>query len=151
MRTWKRSTDPNVRATRDRIVELYALAEAGEAVVICRDEFGPLDLRPQPGGRGWAPRAKPKRIRATDTRPHGVRHLIAAYDVGADRLSGHIKRRTGRVEFLAFCRSVRSLYPVEIRLHVVLDTFSPISVRRFASGRPITTSSWPTRRFPPPG
>jgi transposase len=62
VRTWKRSTDPAFKAKRDRIVELYELAEVGEAVVICLDEFGPLNLQPQPGGRGWAPRAKPKRI-----------------------------------------------------------------------------------------
>jgi transposase len=125
VRTWKRSNDPNFAAKRDRIVELYALAEAGEAVVICLDEFGPLNLQPQPGGKGWAPRAKPKRIRATYKRPHGVRHLIAAYDVGADRLHGHIKHRKGRIEFLAFCRYIRSRYPLEIRLHFVLDNFSP--------------------------
>ena len=125
VRTWKRSNDPDFVAKRDRIVELYALAEAGEAVVICLDEFGPLNLQPQPGGKGWAPRAKPKRIRATYTRPHGVRHLISAYDVGADRLYGHVKQRKTRVEFLAFCRYIRSLYPPEIRLHFVLDNFSP--------------------------
>jgi hypothetical protein len=72
VRTWKRSNDPDFQARRDRIVELYALAEAGEAVVICLDEFGPLNLQPQPGGKGWAPRAKPKPIRATYTRPHGL-------------------------------------------------------------------------------
>ena len=125
VRTWKRSNDPDFVAKRDRIVELYALAEAGEAVVICLDEFGPLNLQPQPGGKGWAPRAKPKRIRATYTCPHGVRHLISAYDVGADRLYGHVKQRKTRVEFLAFCRYIRSLYPPEIRLHFVLDNFSP--------------------------
>src|SRR3954451_7476787 len=125
VRTWKRSNDPDFEPKRDRIVELYALAEAGRAVVICLDEFGPLNLQPQPGGRGWAPRAQPKRIRPTYTRPHGVRHLIAAYDVGADRLYGHIKARKGRVEFLAFCRYIRSLYGPEIRLHFVLDNFSP--------------------------
>ena len=95
MRTWKRSNDPDFEAKHDRIVELYALADAGEAVVICLDEFGPLNLQPQPGGTGWAPRAKPKRIRATYKRPHGVRHLLAAYDVGADRLYGHIKTAQG--------------------------------------------------------
>jgi transposase len=125
VRTWKRSNDPDFEAKRDRIMELYALAEAGQAVVICLDEFGPLNLQPQPGGKGWAPRAKPKRIRATYTRPHGVRHLISAYDVGSDRLYGHVKTRKGRVEFLAFCRYIRSLYPAEIRLHFVLDNFSP--------------------------
>jgi transposase len=77
VRTWKRSNDPNFEAKRDRIVELYDLAEQGEAVVICLDEFGPLNLQPQPGGRSWAPRAKPRRIRATYTRPHGIRHLIS--------------------------------------------------------------------------
>ena len=92
--------------------------------MICLDEFGPLNLQPQPGGKGWAPRAKPKRIRATFNRPHGIRHLISAYDVGADHLYGHIKKRKGRVEFLEFCRYVRSLYPSQIRLHFVLDNFS---------------------------
>jgi transposase len=125
VRTWKRSTDPNFRVKRDRIVELYEMAEAGEGVVICLDEFGPLNLQPQPGGRGWAPRAKPKRIRATYKRPHGVRHLIAAYDVGADRLYGHIKKRKTRVELLEFCSYIRSLHPPEIRLHFILDNFSP--------------------------
>ena len=125
VRTWKRSNDPEFQTKRDRIVELYALAEAGEAVVICLDEFGPLNLQPQPGGKAWAPRAKPRRIRATYKRPHGVRHLISAYDVGADRLYGHIKKRKGRVQFLEFCRYVRTLYPPEIRLHFVLDNFSP--------------------------
>src|SRR6188472_2022198 len=125
VRTWKRSNDPDFEPKRDRIVELYAQAEAGEAVVICLDEFGPLNLQPQPGGRGWAPRAKPKRIRATYKRPHGVRHLLSAYDVGADRLYGHIQKRKSRVELLEFCRYLRSLYPPEIRLHRVLDNFSP--------------------------
>ena len=125
VRTWKRSNDPDFAVKRDRIVELYALAEAGRAVVICLDEFGPLNIQPQPGGKAWAPRAKPKRIRATYTRPHGVRHLLSAYDIGADRLYGHIKKRKSRVEFLAFCRYVRSLYPPEIRLCFVLDNFSP--------------------------
>jgi hypothetical protein len=31
----------------------------------------------------------------------------------------------GRVEFLAFCRYIRSLHPPEVRLHLVLDNFSP--------------------------
>jgi len=125
VRTWKRSNDPNFEAKRDRIVELYDLADTGEAVVICLDEFGPLNLQPQPGGKSWAPRAKPRRVRATYTRPHGVRHLIAAYDVGADKLYGHIKKRKARVEFLAFCRYIRSLHPPDVRLHFILDNFSP--------------------------
>lgn len=125
VRTWKRSADPDFERKRDRILELYELAERGEAVVICLDEFGPLNLQPQPGGKAWAPRAKPRRIRATYKRPHGVRHLLAAYDVARDRLYGHIKKRKGRTEFMEFCRYIRSLYPQEVRLHFVLDNFSP--------------------------
>ena len=59
VRTWNRSNDPDFAGKRDRIVELYAAAEVGEAVVICLDEFGPLNLQPQPGGRGWAPGPSP--------------------------------------------------------------------------------------------
>ena len=76
-------------------------------VVICVDEFGPLNLQPHPGrqwttrgGGGVVPR---RRRRATYTRPHGVRHLLAAYDLSRDRLYGHIKPRKRRGEFLVFC------------------------------------------------
>jgi hypothetical protein len=47
-------------------------------VVICVDEFGPLNLQPHPG-RQWALAGGggpiPRR-RATYSRPHGVRHLL---------------------------------------------------------------------------
>jgi transposase len=64
-------------------------------------------------------------MRATYKRPHGVRHLLAAYDLSTDRLYGHIKVRKGRSEFLAFCRYIRSLHPPEVRIAIVLDNFSP--------------------------
>jgi transposase len=125
VRSWKRSTDPDFARKRDRILELYALAEQAKAVVICLDEFGPLNLQPQPGGKAWAPRAKPRRIRATYLPPHGVRHLLSAYDVSRDRLYGHVKKHKGRIEFIQFCRYIRSLYPPDVQLHFVLDNFSP--------------------------
>ena len=80
-----------------------------------------------------------------------MRHLIAVYDVGADRLYGHIKTRKGRVEFLAFCRYLRSLYPPEIRLHLVLDNFSPHKGEQVREWAASNNSSWPTRRSTPPG
>ena len=57
-------------------------------VVFCFDKFGPLDLQPHPG-KQWAPAAAGKgttgqprrRRRAAFHRPHGVRHLLAAYDL----------------------------------------------------------------------
>ncbi len=65
----------------------------------------------RPSRRGDQPRW---RRRATYTRPLGVRHPLAGYDLTRDWLYGHIKTRTGRVEFLAFCRYLRSLYPPEV-------------------------------------
>jgi len=40
-----------------------------------------------------------------------VRHLFAAYELGEDKLYGHIKPRKNRTRFLEFCRYLRSLYP----------------------------------------
>ena len=131
LRSWKRSNDPDFEAKKNRILELYAIADGltepgpdDPTVVICLDEFGPLNLQPQPGGKAWAPRAKPRRIRATYTRPHGVRHLLCALDVGDDLLSSELSERKTRVEFLAFCDQVRARYPAATRLAFILDNFS---------------------------
>ena len=39
--------------------------------------------------------------------------------------TGTSRTRKGRTEFLAFCRYLRSLYPPEVRIAIVLDNFSP--------------------------
>jgi transposase len=140
VKTWKTSTDPDYEAKKNRVLELYAIADGRRrpglddpTVVICLDEFGPLNLQPHPGMQ-WAPRAvgrgdqrqpRRRRRRATYTRPHGVRHLIAGYDLSTDKLYGHVKSRKARTEFLAFCRYLRSLHPAEVRIALVLDNFSP--------------------------
>jgi transposase len=131
VRSWKRSNDPCFEAKKNRILELYAIADGlvepgpdDPAVVICLDEFGPLNLQPQPGGKAWAPRAKPRRIRATYTRPHGVRHLLCALDVADDLLTGEHSEHKTRVEFLAFCNQIRAGYPAGTRLAFILDNFS---------------------------
>ncbi|MFJ9143814.1 IS630 family transposase [Streptomyces griseus] len=138
--TWKTSRDPDYAAKKARVEHLYAIAdgevipEEGEPeVVFCLDEFGPLSLQPHPG-RQWTERGgkhkdpdrepRPRR-RATYTRPHGVRHLFAAYDLGKDQLYGHIKPRKHRTRFLEFCRYLRGLHPPEVRIAIVLDNFSP--------------------------
>jgi transposase len=136
IKTWKQSSDPDFEAKKNRILHLYGLMDGTDdildgdpEVVICVDEFGPLNLQPHPG-RQWATRGgggpRPRRRRrATYTRPHGVRHLLAAYDLSRDRLYGHIKPRKRRGEFLVFCRYLRTLYPPGVRLGIVLDNFSP--------------------------
>jgi transposase len=100
---------------------------------MCFDEFGPLNLQPHPG-KQWAAvggnhadpdRPPRRRRRATYKRPHGVRHLLAAYDLGRDKLYGHVTKRKGRTQFLAFMRYLRTLYPPDVRIGIVLDNFSP--------------------------
>jgi len=140
IKTWKQSNDPDFEAKKNRILELYAIAdgktEAGPGdptVVFCMDEFGPLNLQPHQG-KQWAPVAAGKgdpesprrrRMRATYNRPHGVRHLMAGYDLSTDRLYGHVVKKKGRTAFLAFVRYLRSLHPPEVRIAIVLDNFSP--------------------------
>jgi transposase len=140
IKTWKASKDPDYAAKKARIEHLYAIAdrevapEAGEPqIIFCVDEFGPLNLQPRPG-RQWAAvsgknaepgRAPRPRMRATYTRTEGVRHLFAAYELGEDKLYGHIKPRKIRTRFLEFCRYLRSLYPPDVRIAIVCDNFSP--------------------------
>jgi transposase len=140
LKTWKASKDPAYAVKKARVEHLYAIADRDAApgpgdpqVVICADEFGPLGLQPRPG-RHWAPisgngkepgRAPRRRLRATYTRTAGVRHLFAAYDLGEDKLYGHIKTRKTRARFLEFCRYLRSLYPPQVRIAIICDNFSP--------------------------
>ena len=140
IKTVKVSNDPDFEAKKNRVLELYHLADGktkrrrGDPdVVICVDAFGPLNLQPHPGkqwaaiaaGKGDPTSPRRRRRRATYKRPHGVRHLIAVYDLSTDRLYRHVKIRKGGTEFLAFCRHLRSLHPPEVRIAIVLNNFSP--------------------------
>jgi transposase len=146
LKTWKTSRDPQYREKKARVEQLYAIAdrEAVSAdgdpeVVFCVDEFGPLNLQPRPG-RQWAAvsgkskepgRAPRPRMRATYHRTEGVRHLLAAYELGEDKLFGHVKPNKTRTRFLEFCRYLRSLYPPAVRIAVVCDNYSPhLSTRK---------------------
>ena len=91
--------------------------------VICFDEFGPLELRPYPGAN-WAPIKKPNRLAATYRRTHGVRHLLAAYDLKDNKIFAHVKKRKTHKETLGFLQYLRRRFPGE-RLYIILDNFSP--------------------------
>ena len=61
IKTYKQSTDPDFEAKKNRVLELYEIADGkakpkkgDPAVIICMDEFGPLNLLPRPG-KQWAP------------------------------------------------------------------------------------------------
>ena len=146
IKTWKASKDPDYAAKKARVEHLYAIAdrevvpEPGEPdVIFCVDEFGPLNLQPRPGrqwaavsGKGKEPGRAPRpRMRATYHRTEGVRHLFAAYELGEDKLFGHVKPRKTRARFLEFCRYLRTLYPSSVRIAVICDNFSPhLTTRR---------------------
>jgi transposase len=140
IKTYKQSNDPDFEAKKNRVLELYEIADgkakpkrSDPSVVICMDEFGPLNLLPRPG-KQWAPRIvqgegseepRRRRRRATYTRTKGVRHLMAAYDLGTDKMYGHVKTTKDRTRFLEFCRYLRTLYPPNVRIAIVMDNFSP--------------------------
>jgi transposase len=73
------------------------------------------------GPRPGAPAPPPGDLHPPARRQAPVR----AYDLGKDRLYGHIKPKKNRTRFLEFCRYLRSLYPPQIRIAIVLDNFSP--------------------------
>jgi transposase len=63
LKTWKASTDPAFEAKKNRILHLYGLMDGTAGVlpgdpdvVVCVDEFGPLNLQPHPG-RQWTSQA----------------------------------------------------------------------------------------------
>ena len=148
IKTFKVSTDPDYEAKKNRVLELYDIADhkaqpgdGDPEIVLCMDEFGPLNLLPRPG-KQWAPAAtkatkesgrspRRRRRRATYKRTQGVRHLFAALNLMTDHMYGHVKANKNRTTFLVFCRYLRSLYRPEVRIAIVMDNFSPhLSTRK---------------------
>src|SRR5229473_8600306 len=64
-------------------------------------------------------------LRATYSRKGGVRHFLAFYDLETDRLYGRFTTRKRWTEFLPFLKWVRSRYPREQKLHIVMDNYGP--------------------------
>jgi transposase len=164
LKSWKTSTDPDYAAKKARVEHLYAIAngevipEPGEPqVIFCVDESGPLNLQPHPGrqwvavsGKNKEPGREPRpRRRATYTRTAGVRHLFAAYELGEDKLFGHIKPRKNRARFLEFCCYLRSLYPPQTRIAVICDNFSVKPHRGAVHGTAVLRAQRYRPRHPP--
>lgn len=97
---------------------------AANGPTICFDEFGPLEIRPQ-AGRSWRPAGKPDRLPATYRRTHGVRHWLAFYDLHDDKLWGYVRPRKRSREVLDVLKKMRKRYPMDHRIHLILDNFSP--------------------------
>lgn len=78
-----------------------------------------MELKPL-GGRTWAPRHRPHRLRATYQRLQGIEYFLGFYDVHADCLSGVFAKRKRVVELQAAFRRLRACYRGR-RLYVILD------------------------------
>jgi transposase len=121
-RSWKQSPDPDYEQKAARILALHR-EQPENGVVISFDEKGPESLCPK-HGRGWARRGRPQRHRATYTRRHGIRYLVAALDVHADYLRIRPRRRRNGASTLAFMRQIRLAYPRRIRIYWIQDNLS---------------------------
>ena len=84
IKTFKVSNDPDYEAKKNRVLELYDLADGktkrrrGDPhVVICMDEFGPLNLQPHPG-KQWAPVAAGKGNTSPTAAASATRHVSPA-------------------------------------------------------------------------
>jgi transposase len=51
--------------------------------------------------------------------------MFGALDMNRDKLYGHVKANENRTTFVAFCRYLRSLYPPDVRIAIVMDNYSP--------------------------
>jgi transposase len=125
-RTWKWSNDPLYEIKKQWVLGAYKAAEGGtlDGVLVSFDECGPISLKPHPG-RGWFTTKRPARQRATYKRTNGVRKLMGAYDVGADRLWGHLEARSVNAKVvLEFLKDIRRRYPPEVQLYIVMDGLS---------------------------
>ena len=125
-RTWKWSNDPLFEAKKGWVLAAYKGAEHGtlDGVVVSFDECGPISLKPH-AGSGWFAKGRPARRRATYHRYSGTRKLLGAYDVGADRLWGHVEGRRVTAEVvLEFLKDIRRRYPAEVTVYIVMDNLS---------------------------
>ena len=144
-RTWKASPDPDYEPKAARVLALYANAPEN-GIVISFDQMGPISLRPT-AGAGWAPRKRPERQRATFNRRHGVRYVMGAFDVHADRLRVRLRPRRRGSDNLAFMRQIRGCYPKRLRLYWIQDNLSANwtpDIRAFAAANNIELVPTPT-------
>jgi transposase len=146
-RTW--SNDPLFDAKKDLVLAAYKGAEAGtiNGGVVCFDECGPISLKPH-AGTGWFVKGRPGRQRATYHRRHGVRKLLAAYDVGADVLWGTGQGSPGHGEVvLEFLQGIRRRYPTAVTVYIVMDNLSAHwtpAIRRWAVNNNVGLIPTPT-------
>jgi hypothetical protein len=81
-------------------------------------------------------------------REKGTKQLLAAYDLGQDKMYAHMEDRKTNVEFLAFLKYLRSVYPAFVLLYIILDNASAHTMDRileYASRNGIEFAFTPTK------
>jgi len=145
-RTWKASPDPDYEAKAARVLALRAQPPPDGGTVVAFDQMGPISLRPI-AGAGWAPVGRPERQRATYHRRHGIRYVMGAYDVHADRLRVRLRPRRRGQDNLAFMTQIRHCYPARRRIYWIQDNLSANwtpAIRAFAVEHNIELVATPT-------
>jgi transposase len=122
VKTWKESHDPKYRQKVKRLRELTN-REHNPPIVVAADEMGPISLKPY-GGRTWAARGHPDRVRATHKRTMGVRHLMGMYDYYHHTFRGYLSPRKRGSDWVRFLRYVRGWYPSDERIYLIQDNLS---------------------------
>ena len=115
------STDPELVGKVTDVVGLY-LAPPQNAVVLCVDEKSQIQALDR-----TAPvlATQPHLIerRSSDYVRHGTTTLFAALEIATGKVTGALKPRHRRQEFLAFLKQVARAYP-EVELHLVMDNYT---------------------------
>ena len=115
------STDPELVGKVTDVVGLY-LAPPQNSIVLCVDEKSQIQALDR-----TAPvlPTQPHLIerRSSDYVRHGTTTLFAALEIGTGHITGALKPRHRRQEFLAFLRQVARAYP-EVDLHLVMDNYA---------------------------
>jgi len=115
------STDPELVGKVTDVVGLY-LAPPTDAIVLCVDEKSQIQALDR-----TAPvlPTQPHLIerRSSDYVRHGTTTLFAALEIATGHVTGALKPRHRRQEFLAFLRQVTRAYP-ERELHLVMDNYA---------------------------
>lgn len=119
--TFKFSTDPELVAKVTDVVGLY-LAPPDDAIVLCVDEKSQIQALDR-----TAPML-PMRIgdvekRSHDYRRHGTTTLFAALEIATGQVTGAVKPKHRRGEFLSFLRQIDRAYPQQ-ELHLVMDNYA---------------------------
>ena len=119
--TFKFSTDPELVGKVTDVVGLY-LAPPENAIVLCVDEKSQIQALDR-----TAPML-PMRIgdvekRTHDYKRHGTTTLFAALEIATGHVTGAVKPKHRRQEFLSFLRQIDRAYP-DVELHLVMDNYA---------------------------